>query len=62
MSPTDTAAELTQKVPTVANSPSKFYESLSSNGWTFARVVPTHQVEAVALVHEMQLRRSEACT
>jgi branched-chain amino acid transport system substrate-binding protein len=57
VSPTDTAAELTQKVPTVANSPTKFYESLSANGRTFARVVPTTKVEAVALVHEMQLRR-----
>jgi branched-chain amino acid transport system substrate-binding protein len=57
VSPTDTAAELTQKVATVANSPNKFYESLSANGRTFARVVPTTKVEAVALVHEMQLRK-----
>ena len=56
VSPTDTAAELTQKVPTVPNSPNKFYESLGTYGRTFARVVPTTKVEAVALVHEMQLR------
>jgi branched-chain amino acid transport system substrate-binding protein len=56
VSPTDTAAQFTQKVPTVANSPNKFYESLNANGRTFARVVPTTKIEAVALVHEMQLR------
>ncbi|HEY1592756.1 MAG TPA: hypothetical protein VGF81_13255 [Solirubrobacteraceae bacterium] len=56
VSPTDTAAELTQKVPTVPNSPTKFYESLGTYGRTFARVVPATNVEAVALVHEMQLQ------
>jgi branched-chain amino acid transport system substrate-binding protein len=54
VSPTDTAAELTQKTPAVANSPQKYYESLSANGRTFARVVPTTAVEAKALVSEMQ--------
>jgi ABC-type branched-subunit amino acid transport system substrate-binding protein len=56
VSPTDTAAALTEKTPAVPDSPDKYYESLSANGRTFARVVPTTSVEASALVHEMQLR------
>jgi branched-chain amino acid transport system substrate-binding protein len=56
VSPTDTAASLTQKTPAVAKSPTKYYESLGTNGRTFARVVPTTKVEAAALIHEMQLR------
>jgi branched-chain amino acid transport system substrate-binding protein len=55
VSPTDTAAELTQKVPTVSNSPTKFYESLGTYGRTFARVVPTTKVEAGVLVNDMKL-------
>jgi branched-chain amino acid transport system substrate-binding protein len=56
VSPTDTAAALTQKTPAVAKSPTKYYESLGANGRTFARVVPTTKVEAAALIHEMQLQ------
>jgi branched-chain amino acid transport system substrate-binding protein len=56
VSPTDTAAALTQKTPAVPKSPTKYYESLSTYQRTFARVVPTTSVEASALVHEMQLR------
>jgi hypothetical protein len=54
VSPTDTALELTQTVPQVAGSPGVYYESLSSNGQTFARVVPNDKFEAKALVGEMQ--------
>jgi branched-chain amino acid transport system substrate-binding protein len=54
VSPTDTAVELTQSVPEVSGSPGVYYESLSSNGRTFARVVPTTKLEAEALVGEMQ--------
>lgn len=54
VSPTDTAIELTQSVPEVAGSPGKYYESLSTNGQTFARVVPNSKLEAEALVSEMQ--------
>jgi branched-chain amino acid transport system substrate-binding protein len=54
VSPTDTALELTQSVPQVSGSPGVYYESLSSNGQTFARVVPNDKFEAKALVGEMQ--------
>lgn len=54
VSPTDTAVQLTQAVPEVPGSPGKFYESLSANGQTFARVVPNDKLEAKALVSEMQ--------
>jgi branched-chain amino acid transport system substrate-binding protein len=54
VSPTDTAAALTLKTPAVANSPNKYYESLSTNGRTFARVVPTTSVEATALIDQMR--------
>jgi branched-chain amino acid transport system substrate-binding protein len=54
VSPTDTAAELTQAVSDVKNSPKKYYESFGTNGQTFARVVPNTAVEAKALVSEMQ--------
>jgi branched-chain amino acid transport system substrate-binding protein len=54
VSPTDTAAELTQSVPQVPSSPDYYYESLKTNGATFARVTPTTKSEAKALVQEMQ--------
>jgi branched-chain amino acid transport system substrate-binding protein len=54
VSPTDTAAALTQETPAVPKSPNRYYESLSSNGRTFARVVPTTALEAKAQVRQMQ--------
>lgn len=54
VSPTDDALELTQSVPEVSNSPGVYYESFSTNGQTFARVVPNDRLEAKALVGEMQ--------
>ena len=54
VSPTDTAVELTQTTPAVPSSPDKYYESLSANGRTFARVVPTDALEAQALINGMK--------
>jgi branched-chain amino acid transport system substrate-binding protein len=54
VSPTDTALELTQATPADAGAPNSYYQSLSSYGQTFARVVPTSGREAVAQVQEMQ--------
>ncbi len=54
VTPTDTAAALTQVSPAVPKSPDRYYESLSSNHRTFARVVPTTVPEAKALVQQMQ--------
>ncbi len=54
VSATDTALELTQASPVVAGSPDIYYESLSSYGQTFVRVVPTTAQEAKAQLHEMQ--------
>jgi branched-chain amino acid transport system substrate-binding protein len=54
VTPTDTAAALTQVTPTVPNSPNRYYESLGSYGRTFARVVPTTSREAKAQTDEMQ--------
>ncbi len=54
VSPTDTALELTQASPVVPNSPDTYYESMSTYGQTFARVVPTTAVEAKAQVQEMR--------
>lgn len=53
VTPTDTALELTQTSPAVANAPDAYYESLSSYGRTFARVVPNSAAEAKAQVQEM---------
>jgi branched-chain amino acid transport system substrate-binding protein len=53
VTPTDTALELTQTSPAVANAPDGYYESLSTYGRTFARVVPTSGAEAKAQVQEM---------
>ena len=44
VSPTDTALELTQASPVVPGSPDTYYESMSTYGQTFARVVPTSAV------------------
>jgi branched-chain amino acid transport system substrate-binding protein len=54
VTPTDTAAALTQVTAAVPKSPNRYYESLSSNGRTFARVVPTTALEAKAQVQEMR--------
>jgi branched-chain amino acid transport system substrate-binding protein len=54
VSPTDTAVELTQASPAVPSSPDTYYQSLSSYGRTFARLVPTSALEAKAQVQEMR--------
>ena len=54
VSPTDTALEEIQSTPAVPGSPNRYYESLSTYGRTFARVVPTGALEAKALISQMQ--------
>jgi ABC-type branched-subunit amino acid transport system substrate-binding protein len=54
VSPTDTAVELTQRSPAVPGSWGKFYQSLSTYGKTFARMVPTSSQEATFLVAQMR--------
>jgi branched-chain amino acid transport system substrate-binding protein len=54
VSPTDNAVELTQATPAVPGAPGDYYESLSSYGQTFVRVVPTSAAEAKAQVQEMK--------
>ena len=54
VTPTDTAAALTQVNAAVPDSPNRYYESLGNYGRTFARVVPTTSPEAKAQVQEMQ--------
>ena len=54
VSPTDTAAYLTQSVPGVAGSPGTFYPSSSSYHQTFARVVPSTVAEAKAIAAKMK--------
>ena len=53
VSPTDTAAYLTQAVPVVSGSPTVFYPSRSTYHETFARVVPSTTQEAAAITAEM---------
>jgi branched-chain amino acid transport system substrate-binding protein len=53
VSPTDTAAYLTQAVPEVSGSPATFYPSRSTYHQTFARVVPASAQEAKAIAAEM---------
>lgn len=53
VSPTDTALELGQATPAVADSPHHYFESWSTYHRTFARVVPNSAQEATALVAEM---------
>lgn len=54
VSPTDNALELTQRTVAVAGAPRRYYESYSTYGHTFARLVPTSGHEAMALLREMQ--------
>ncbi|MDQ6821058.1 MAG: hypothetical protein M3076_12115 [Actinomycetota bacterium] len=54
VSPTDTAQALTQANAAVPGSPKVYYESYSTYGQTFARLVPTTSREASAIVQEMQ--------
>jgi branched-chain amino acid transport system substrate-binding protein len=54
VSPADTADYLTQSVPAVPGSPTKFYPSRSTYHETFARVVPNSAEEAKAQVKVMQ--------
>jgi ABC-type branched-subunit amino acid transport system substrate-binding protein len=56
VSPADTADYLTQSVPAVPDSPSKFYPSKSTYHETFARVVPNSSEEAKA---QVQLIKSQ---
>jgi ABC-type branched-subunit amino acid transport system substrate-binding protein len=53
VSPTDTALELTQSTPAIPNTPARYYESLSTNGRTFARMVPSTGLEAGSIASEM---------
>jgi len=53
VSPTDTAAYLTEQVPGVSGSPTTFYPSRSTYHETFARMVPTTTKEAGAIAAEM---------
>jgi ABC-type branched-subunit amino acid transport system substrate-binding protein len=54
VSPADTAAYLTQPVPSVSSTPNNFYPGHSTYKQTFARVVPNSAQEAKALVKGMQ--------
>lgn len=54
VSPLDTSAYLTQKVPGVSDAIDTFYPGHSTYRETFARVVPNSAQEAKALVAEMQ--------
>lgn len=54
VSPTDTAAELTQSTLAIKGAPQRYYETLSTYGRTFARVVPSTAVEAQVVVQEMR--------
>jgi branched-chain amino acid transport system substrate-binding protein len=54
VSPTDNALELSDVTPAVSGGPKSFFESWSTYGRTFARVVPSGSEEAKALVAEMK--------
>lgn len=54
VSPTDTAAYLTQRASGVPNAPGHFYPASSTYRQTFARMVPSSAAEASALVSRMQ--------
>jgi branched-chain amino acid transport system substrate-binding protein len=54
VSPTDNGLELTQGTRAVPSAPNKYYESHSTYGNTFARVVPSSASEAEAQVQQMQ--------
>jgi len=53
VSPTDTALELGQTTSAVPGGPQHFFESWSTYGRTFGRVVPTSAQEAQAIVAQM---------
>jgi hypothetical protein len=57
LSPTDTALELNTKTSAVSGAPNSYYESLTSYGRTFARMVPDSQVEATDLVAAMKAKK-----
>jgi ABC-type branched-subunit amino acid transport system substrate-binding protein len=54
VSPTDTAAELTESVAAVPGSPGTFYEAAGTYGHTFARIPPTTTQEAQAVLSKMK--------
>ena len=54
VSPTDNALELSQTTPAVSGGPKSYFESWSTYGRTFARVVPSGSEEARAQVAEMK--------
>jgi len=54
VSPTDTALELTESTPAIPGAPQRYYESLSTYGRTFARVVPSDRAEARADAAELE--------
>ena len=54
VSPTDTAVELTDGTPAIANTPKRYLESTKTYGHTFGRIAPSSAVEAKAQVAEMQ--------
>jgi branched-chain amino acid transport system substrate-binding protein len=54
VSPTDTAAALTQVVSAVPNSPKLYYETFGTYGHTFARVTPSTAPEAAAVAAQMR--------
>jgi branched-chain amino acid transport system substrate-binding protein len=53
VSPTDTASALTRRSAVISGSPQHYYESFSTYGQTFARVVPSSAHEAAALLSTM---------
>jgi ABC-type branched-subunit amino acid transport system substrate-binding protein len=53
VSPTDTALELTQSTPVIPKTPDRYYESFSTNGHTFARLVPNTGLEAAVVASQM---------
>ena len=57
VSPTDTAAYLTQSAPGVKGAPGHFYPASSTYSKTFGRVVPTTIAEASATVARMQAEK-----
>jgi hypothetical protein len=54
VSPTDNALELSTSTPAVSGGPKSFFESWSTYGRTFARLVPSGSEEARAQVAEMR--------
>lgn len=54
VSPYDTAIGLTRSTAAVPSSPGTYYESLSTNGHTFGRVVANDNYQAKALLEVMQ--------